>query len=80
MPTIDHDQSEKPRKRDELWWLWPFVFIVFGLLWVGFFAFQTPNWTSLGLGFSTGVVFMAWTGEISGNRFPGSPPGDGSSD
>jgi hypothetical protein len=80
MPTIDHDQSETPRKRDELWWLWPLVFVVFGLLWAWFFYFETPHWVSLGLGFSTGAVFMAWTGEITGNRYPSSPRDKGTTD
>ena len=67
-PVIEHDRREKPRKKDEMPYLFPLAFLVIGLMWVWYFVFQSPHWVSVGLGFVSGGIFMAWAGEKFGDR------------
>lgn len=68
MQTIDHDPDEKPLKAKPMPWLEPLAFFVVAGLWVWFFNFETPHWASIGIGFGTGGMLMAWACEKWGRK------------
>lgn len=69
---IEHDPNER-RPTNAIWWaLWPAI----AALWVGYFWFNTPEWWPIALGIGTGAMLATWAIEISGNKYPFSPPRD----
>jgi hypothetical protein len=48
------------------------------LLWVWFFTYQVPNWVSIGIGFTTGMMAMAWAGDSASRNRSGSDKDPGS--
>jgi hypothetical protein len=65
---IEHDPDEKPRKKDELWWLNPLAAAVVGLLWIWFFVYENPHWVSVGIGAFTGMMYAFWACETYGGK------------
>lgn len=66
--------------KDGMWWLWPAVWAMISIFWLGYFMLFSVDWLSLGLGGLTGMMFAYYAVEISGNKFDVLPPGDRSSD
>lgn len=60
--------NRHPLKKDDMPWLWPAVAVMLFLFWVGYLVTETPNWLSLGLGFVTGGLLIAWAIELTGNK------------
>jgi hypothetical protein len=74
MPTIDHNPHERPRKSGEPRFMWWVGFVILALLWAWFFTFQIPSWVSVGIGFGTGLMVMAWAADIWGDKPYKEPP------
>ncbi|WP_117195129.1 hypothetical protein [Rhizobium terrae] len=67
-PVIDHDPRERRRKKDEMPYLFPLGFVVIALMWAWYFVYQSPHWVSVGLGFVSGGMMMAWAADKFGDR------------
>ena len=63
-----------------MWWLWPAVWAMIGIFWLGYFMLFSVDWLSIGLGGLTGMMFAYYVVETSGNKFDVLPPSDRSPD
>ncbi|RWN47372.1 MAG: hypothetical protein EOS03_13580 [Mesorhizobium sp.] len=71
MTQIDHNPKES-RPTNMVWWVLAAVLLY---CWGVFWYFGMVSWPSVALGAFTAGVFVMWAIEISGNKWPFSPPG-----
>jgi hypothetical protein len=69
-PVINHDPHEPPRDTSKSPWL--IVAIIGALMWLWLWYFEEIHWLQVGVGFFTGMMFMAWGIEVTGNKVPAS--------
>lgn len=68
--VIEHDPEEPPRDASRS--PWGLLAFLIALLWAGYLYSFSADWVSIGLGFGTGGIFMAWGLEVTGNKVPAS--------
>lgn len=49
------------------------VWVILALLWLEQLAWEVTDWRSIGMGFATGIILVAFAVEVSGNKSPFSP-------
>lgn len=70
MKLIEHDRNDT-RKQPMVW---PWVWLIVAVLWIGGLYYFKLDVFSLALGAGTGLMLMAWAGDITGGRWPFSTP------
>lgn len=71
MQQIDHNPKER-RPTNTIWWV---LAVILAVNWIGYLYFNAADVWALAVGGGTGLIFALWAIEISGNKWPFSPPG-----
>jgi prepilin signal peptidase PulO-like enzyme (type II secretory pathway) len=66
-PPIEPDSDGRYRPPPRVWL---HVVIVQTGIWAGYLYFNTPDWWSVGVGFSTGMMLALWAIDMTGNKLP----------
>ncbi len=65
---IEHNPNER-RETNTIWWLiWPML----ALQWIGYLYFREFDLWAIAIGAFSGIVFIIWAMEITGNKVPDS--------
>lgn len=60
---IEHDPNETPKAPKEPTWIFPALYVVVTLLWLGFLTYHKPDWYSVMIGLLTGFAYTCWMGD-----------------
>lgn len=63
LKEIDHDPDEIPKTDEGPTWVFPALYVVVALLWIGFLAYHSPDWYSVMIGIVTGFAYTSWMGD-----------------